>query len=745
MKNEGNIQKNQKKGKSKSKVKLVEYELEEDLIIVNAQKDYNYSLEKDNIIIEHSKKEKHKQKKYYMIKPNRQEIISNTRTSSYYCQLHLSKEGKKGIFLVGQMEAVGRHYAADHPEKITDLKNIMGRTDFILSRCMIYANRADELFYLQSSEDELNLVPVLSDLAFNKSTVKFLDIYEKNKDKYSQDVYSNAGYKLMKTFLIVSKKYLKEFQQMLEQLDFLVSIDEESKKKLIDIKFEEYVNLDLYNTLDNQICIFLSNRDYDKEDEKKLLKEREEKKIRRENMTEKDKEQEKEERNKQIAEFKAFLEENDKKYTYIKEFVDTYDCVKIEKTVFKNYKKFEDIEGVALNCIKSINFTKAIKKKYHLKKYRVLGKRAPELPIEEDEEISKNNDIKFESNEKEKEKEINKYKKLDEEIINDNLRVSLPVFEEIDTTVKDNNKIEPQEKKEKILDTCILKPLGIKSTNNSKYTGKKRGRKKLMDRLSKVNNKGKSKKTKRGKKKLMDRFIKEKTNSKSNITILGQTKLPFEFKPIETAKKESLITTINKKEDETPKEQNATNNKVRDESPVFKNTIQKTSEKNKNKSIIHMNITPNDKTKDNININQVNNTTIKTILPTLVKNKEKKERKNVPTLNNNKEQENINNIGQENMNNENDVNYRTPIKKGTLSYNKPNNTSEINNEIKNPSSSSSKQTQCKIETYMHKKKSILNEILYSFHEYNESKKNKLNEIKKGYSKTTMELRSKKKN
>ena len=50
-----------------------------------------------------------------------------------------------------------------------------------------------------------------------------------------------------------------------------------------------------------------------------------------------------------------------------------------------------------------------------------------------------NNDNKIEK--KKEEKEINKYKKLDEDVYY-NLRVTLPIVEEIDTTVKVTNKIE---------------------------------------------------------------------------------------------------------------------------------------------------------------------------------------------------------------------------------------------------------------------------------------------------------------
>ena len=82
-------------------------------------------------------------KLYYPIKNYRDPSLGNIRTLNYYCNKHETEE-KIEYYLIGQMEAVNKHYVKYHPQKIFELKNITGRKELNLSKCRILISQLEK-------------------------------------------------------------------------------------------------------------------------------------------------------------------------------------------------------------------------------------------------------------------------------------------------------------------------------------------------------------------------------------------------------------------------------------------------------------------------------------------------------------------------------------------------------------------------------------------------------------------------
>ena len=89
------------------------YETSEKIIILNSYLLTEYKYDKETEEIEAISK-KSNNVIYYPIKDERNTKIGNTRLAKYYCTEHFLNN-KPAIKLIGQMSAVGHHFAEEHP------------------------------------------------------------------------------------------------------------------------------------------------------------------------------------------------------------------------------------------------------------------------------------------------------------------------------------------------------------------------------------------------------------------------------------------------------------------------------------------------------------------------------------------------------------------------------------------------------------------------------------------------------
>ena len=372
------------------------YETSEKIIILNSDIGTEYKYDKETEEIEAISK-KSKNVIYYPIKEERNTKIGNTRLAKYYCTEHFLNN-KPAIKLIGQMSAVGHHFAEEHPEKITHIKKIISKLEFLLARCEIFVNRLSELDSQYDVNFEGNLREVMYNLIFNKKTIHILYDYLNEKYKDQQiNGYSNASVKLIKNFLDITENYLLRLKSFIYQSNYFCPIDEDSKKLLIDIKLENYVDLDLFSKSEKQAFMFLAplDSDNDKELTKNVLLK--EKKILDSLKIEKN-----------LKEKKNYLEQlffkNDIETNLVKEFADIHESGNEENKIFIEfqtylYHKYVIEQYEILKTEKRINRIKNLKKKDILpKKEIVIPEEKEQHPVNKNiidlKENKKNEDIK---------------------------------------------------------------------------------------------------------------------------------------------------------------------------------------------------------------------------------------------------------------------------------------------------------------------------------------------------------------
>ncbi len=328
--------------------------------IINGERNVKYIEDEEGVISAGNKL-------YHPIRTFRDNKLGNTRILNYYCKLH-RRRGKTAYKLIGQMETVARHYVKEHPKRITDIKHIIAKADFLLSRCRVYLDKLDKCPSQYIVDFDGNLRNVLTKMVFDWKTFQFLDDYFAGKYTGNKPAgYSNVDYNILKSYLLVCKEHIEKFLDFLKKEKCICPSDEESKKYLLDIKFEDFVELDLYKTSDKQAFFFISEMDQREEKEEEEEEEGEE--I---NTNINNKAKDKDSFEEQITKLQKILKEMDNCYNTENLIQIKNDLNLKENILTKDFEEYMENRELMKKWKKSVDFVKKMKRKYNLEKYVVL-------------------------------------------------------------------------------------------------------------------------------------------------------------------------------------------------------------------------------------------------------------------------------------------------------------------------------------------------------------------------------------
>ena len=194
----------------------------------------------------------------------------NNRTTNYYCNKH------EEIILLGQMEAVGRHFADEHPETLPKLKHVIGLRNFLLFRCRVFINTLLK-FYKDKIDFNRrgNVKEILTQMVFDNKTIKFVDNW--HKGFYSNKYYSCNSCvpkKILDNFLQLCETHIARFRKCINTMNY-INIDDPEKEEetLLNIRFEDYADIDLYQTEHKEAFFFIGLTDDRKEEMERNNKE----------------------------------------------------------------------------------------------------------------------------------------------------------------------------------------------------------------------------------------------------------------------------------------------------------------------------------------------------------------------------------------------------------------------------------------------------------------------------------------
>ena len=229
---------------------------EKKLIVLTANniEEFEYELFSDEIL-------KINNRSYYPIKGYRNPKLGNTRVKNYYCNKH-ETDSHITYYLVGQMEAVNKHYVKYHPEKIYYLKNITGKKEFLLSRMRLLISM------LENSTGDLrkdfvgNFRNILTKVLFNKKVITMTKNWIKNKDKLGLFTCGiiNIKPEILHVFVDIYIEIIDKLLNVLKSENYYCPYDDRAEEEE-NIKFKSILDCFKYRFLPKNPFFLISMRD----------------------------------------------------------------------------------------------------------------------------------------------------------------------------------------------------------------------------------------------------------------------------------------------------------------------------------------------------------------------------------------------------------------------------------------------------------------------------------------------------
>ena len=203
----------------------------------------------------------------------RPENCENNRRQFYKC-----KRCKKNV---GQMEAISRHYAFEHPSDRSDLRNLIANKEYIFIETKIFINSLMKGSLIFGQIKNYDYIQTMIEMMYQLPTIKYLTkSSETNFKKKSTKLCCNIEKESIFKFIENAYEYSKVILKILDEFKYNVpNINEENQTKTM-ILFKD-INLTLtYPETSKLFFIFYdASKDYprlldsDKDDSKnKILK-----------------------------------------------------------------------------------------------------------------------------------------------------------------------------------------------------------------------------------------------------------------------------------------------------------------------------------------------------------------------------------------------------------------------------------------------------------------------------------------
>ena len=196
----------------------------------------------------------------------------NTRTTNYYCDKH------EEVILLGQMEAVGRHYADEHPELLPELKHVISLRNFLLFRCRVFINTLVKYYKDRIDITKRgNVKDILTQMVFDNKTIKFVDDwFNGHYDRNFYQCVSSVPFDVLNNYLELCQNHIFRFRRCIKNMNYIY-FDEKNiqnyENNLKNIRFEDFSDIDLYQTQHKEAFFFITLTDDKKEKFDKIVKE----------------------------------------------------------------------------------------------------------------------------------------------------------------------------------------------------------------------------------------------------------------------------------------------------------------------------------------------------------------------------------------------------------------------------------------------------------------------------------------
>ncbi len=214
-------------------------------------------IEKDEVINRNNLKIiKHNNIEYYPIKYERNMMEGQTRRKNYYCDKH------EEIQYLGQMEAVGRHYADVHPKLLPNLKNVIGLRDFLTFRCRVFINRLLKCPEQFDPNYDGNSRKILTEMVFDSKTVNYINnwIAGEYNGKFCS-CYSCVPKDVLNQYLELCEDHIKNFKNCINNMNYEYCGGNEKQDSLKNIKLENFAELDLLKCEHKEAYFFIAFMD----------------------------------------------------------------------------------------------------------------------------------------------------------------------------------------------------------------------------------------------------------------------------------------------------------------------------------------------------------------------------------------------------------------------------------------------------------------------------------------------------
>ncbi len=380
--------------------------------IINGESNTEYKEDEFGVITTETKT-------YFPIRAFRDSRCGNIRIANYYCQLH-QKEGKIVYKIIGQMDAIARHYIREHPDRLIDLKPLMGKQEFMISRCRLLLDKLETCTGNYLVDFKGNLRDILTLMSFDYKTGIFLDEY--SNSKFNNPVgFSNVNTEMIRAYLEICHLHVGRFLFFMDKEPYICPYSKKIDEDENEIKFENFTELDYYKFKDKRAFFFISEKDndddlheqnknrqfknmikldknsyvpteFEKSDEKNKGKESEEYELNSEDNINPDNTYNKD----LISSLKESLKPTENPYINVIKVSDKNEYVTRENILTKDYIEYLNNKSTFEKWKRSRNYKNIKNKRNNLKERKVSKRRKISLKKikKEKEEINNDNEIK---------------------------------------------------------------------------------------------------------------------------------------------------------------------------------------------------------------------------------------------------------------------------------------------------------------------------------------------------------------
>ena len=143
---------------------------------------------------------------------------------------------------IGQMEAVARHFAENHPEKFDFLKNLLGIREFLYYKARVCINKFLSGGIDFNIEQEDNKEKILIDLILSKEVKSYVKEHiEGAYNVKDHMVLSNVEKETLRNFLTNFNKYILNLLSLIDNYDYIIPSETEYVEQLKALSLDKHI------------------------------------------------------------------------------------------------------------------------------------------------------------------------------------------------------------------------------------------------------------------------------------------------------------------------------------------------------------------------------------------------------------------------------------------------------------------------------------------------------------------------